>query len=57
MGGGMCRGSLVISSDLLQNLYRATDTFDDSNPAWPGISDLKSPVSTEIVTARSFLTI
>lgn len=57
MGGGMCRGSLVISSDLLQNSYGAKDTFDDSNPARPGRSDLKSAMSIETVTARSFLTI
>lgn len=55
--GGVCRESLMIILDSLQNLYGATDRFDESNPAWPLRSNLKSFISTKIVTAKSLLII
>lgn len=55
--GGVCRESLMIILDLLQNLYGATDRLDEFNPAWPLRRNLKSFISTKIVTARSLLII
>lgn len=47
----------MIILDLLQNLYRATDRFDEFSPAWPVRSNLKSFISIKTVTARSLLII
>lgn len=55
--GGACRESLIIILDLLQNLYGATDRLDESNTAWHRRRNLKSVISTKIVTARSLLII
>lgn len=32
--GGVCRESLIIILDLLQNFYGETDMLDESNTAW-----------------------